>query len=110
MNKRGQALIEFVLILPVFIFIVFVVYDFGMIFSTQNTLESNSTDIILLYKNGTTIEEIKNMYDGINISTVRDNDYEKIIISDNVKLITPGFNLLFGNPYKIEVMRYINYE
>ena len=110
MNKRGQALIEFVLILPVFIFIVFVIYDFGMIFSTQNMLESNSTDIILLYKNGTTIEEIKNMYDGIDISTVRDNDYEKIIISDDVKLITPGFNLLFGNPYKIEVMRYINYE
>jgi len=39
MNKRGQALIEFVLILPLFIFLLFAVYDFGMIFSVKNTLE-----------------------------------------------------------------------
>ena len=79
MNRRGQALIEFVLILPVFLFIVFAVYDIGMIFSKQNKLENDSTDIVLMLK-------------------------------EEVKLITPGFNLIFGNPYKIEVMRFIRNE
>ena len=32
MNNKGQALIEFVLILPVFLFILFAVIDFGMIY------------------------------------------------------------------------------
>ena len=48
MNRKGQALVEFVLILPVFIFLLFAVYDFGMIFNTKNKLENDSTDIALL--------------------------------------------------------------
>ena len=35
MNNKGQALVEFVLILPVFIFILFAVYDIGMIFNKK---------------------------------------------------------------------------
>ena len=50
MNNKGQALIEFVLILPVFLFILFAIIDFGMIFSTKSNLESDSTDIVSLYK------------------------------------------------------------
>ena len=110
MNRRGQALIEFVLILPVFLFIVFAVYDIGMIFSKQNKLENDSTDIVLMYKDGKTIDEIENMYKDIDINTVMETDYEKIILKEDVKLITPGFNLIFGNPYKIEVMRFIRNE
>ena len=37
-------------------------------------------------------------------------EYKKIVIEDKVKLITPGFNLIFGNPYKINVERYIYNE
>ena len=51
MNKKGQALVEFILILPVFIFLIFSVYDFGIIFNKKNALENISTDIIELYKN-----------------------------------------------------------
>ena len=32
MNRKGQALIEFVLILPVFLMILFLVIDFGTIY------------------------------------------------------------------------------
>jgi Flp pilus assembly protein TadG len=110
MNRRGQALIEFVLILPVIIFIVFAVFDFGMIFSKQNSLQNDSTDIVVLYKSGSSLDEIRNKYSDIEITTMQDGNFEKIIVSSQIKLITPGFNLIFGNPYRIVVERYINYE
>ena len=107
MNNKGQALVEFVLILPVFIFILFAVYDIGMIFSKKNSLENDSSDIIELYNNGKEIYEIEYMYKNLNISITEEDEYKKIVIEDKVKLITPGFNLIFGNPYKINVERYI---
>ena len=110
MNKKGQALVEFVLILPLFIFLIFSVYDFGRIFNEKNALENNSTDIIELFKNGSSIEEINNLYSNLTISVSSDIDYQKISISNNVKLITPGFNRIFGNPYTISLVRYIPNE
>ena len=40
MNKKGQALVEFIVILPVIIFIVMMIVDFMTIFSYKNKLES----------------------------------------------------------------------
>ena len=110
MNNKGQALVEFVLILPIFIFLLFAVYDFGMIFSTKNNLESTSSDIISLYKEGKDITELSNMYRDLNIVIDNEDDYVKITVKDSLKLITPGFNRVFGNPYQLKVERYIPNE
>lgn len=109
MNRKGQALVEFVLILPIFLFLVFVVYDFGMIYSSKNRLENNSSDIIYLFKNGNSLEEIKKLYPDCNIMISSDQEYYKVLIESSVNLITPGFNRLFGEPYVINVERYIPY-
>lgn len=109
MNNKGQALVEFVLILPVFLFILFAVIDFGMIFSSKNELENNSMDIIELYKNGTSLEEIKSMYKDNSIDISNDTKYYKFNISISVNLITPGFNRIFGDPYVVRVERVIPY-
>ena len=108
--NKGQALVEFVLILPIFIFLLFSIYDFGMIFNRKNSLESSSTDIIELYKTGKTIDEINGLYTNLTINMESDDKYDKIVVEDKVKLITPGFNRIFGNPYKIQVVRYIANE
>ena len=110
LDNSGQALVEFVLILPVFIFLLFAVYDMGMIFSRESALESNSSDIIALYNSGKSIDEIKGLYPKIKINISEDSEYKEITISENIKLITPGFNRIFGNPYKIKVVRYIPNE
>lgn len=110
MNRRGQALVEFVLILPIFLFLIFAIYDFGMIFNAKNRLENNSADIITLYKSGKNVDEIEDVYPKLMISVTNDQEYYKIKVEDSVKLITPGFNRIFGNPYKIYVERYIPYE
>ena len=52
MNRKGQALVEFVLILPIFILILFAVVDFGMILSKKSELENISVDIVSMIKNG----------------------------------------------------------
>ena len=110
MNNKGQALIEFVLILPIFLFLIFAVYDFGMIFNSKNSLENESSDIISLYKNGKTLEEIKLIYPNNKVAITNDGDYYEIKVEKTVKLITPGFNRIFGEPYLISVERYIPYE
>ena len=109
MNNKGQALVEFVLILPVLIFIVFAVIDFGMIYSGKSNLENDSTDIIYLFKDGTTIDEIRNIYSEniINVST--NENYYKFRISTAVNLITPGLNRILGDPYVIYVERVVPY-
>lgn len=109
MNNKGQALVEFVLILPIFLFIVFAVFDFGMIFSSKNKLENDSLDISLLFKNGTTLDEIKKMYPDLLITINNDSEYYEVKISSSVNLITPGFNRIFGDPYLIDVSRYLPY-
>lgn len=109
MNRRGQALIEFVLILPVLLFILFAIIDFGMIFSKTNDLESDSSDIIQLFKNGTSVDELLVMYRDNNLNITNEGEYYKFKISSSVKLITPGFNRIFGEPYVINVERIVPY-
>lgn len=109
MNRKGQALIEFVLILPVFILILFAVIDFGIIFSTKNSLENDSADIIELFNKGTELEEIEKVYKDSKINISDDGEYYKLIVSKSVSLITPGFNRIFGDPYIINVERIVPY-
>lgn len=107
MNRKGQALVEFVLILPVFILILFAIIDFGTILSKKNELENKSVDIVLLINNGTDIEDIKLKYDDLNIFLTESDKYKEIKITESVNIITPGLNLVLEDPYEIAVERVI---
>lgn len=108
-NNKGQALIEFVLLLPIIIFIIFGIIDFGIIFNEKNTLENNSLDIINLYNNGEKIENIKGIYKDKNIKIEELENYYKISITKNINLITPGLDRIFGSPYQIKTERVVPY-
>ena len=105
MNRMGQALVEFVLILPVLILILFAIIDFGLIASKKNELENISVDVVTLFKNGKSIEEIDEMYSDVLINEENNNDYTKIVISKDINIMTPGLNLILGNPYRISIER-----
>ncbi|MGN1342806.1 MAG: TadE/TadG family type IV pilus assembly protein [Bacilli bacterium] len=105
MNRKGQALVEFVLILPIFILILFAVVDFGMILSKKSELENISVDIVSMIKNGNNIDDIRDVYSSISIDINQDSKYTTISISEDVDIITPGLNLVFGDPYKVMVER-----
>ena len=110
MNRKGQALVEFILILPIFLMILFVIVDFGVVFNHKNSLENQSTDIVRMYQNGTTIDKIKETYPDIEIKINTDQKYSKITITEDVKLITPGAYRILGNPFAISVERVVPNE
>ena len=107
MNRKGQALVEFVLILPIFILILFSVYDIGMIIYNKNVLESTSNDVILMLTNDSDIDEIKSKYNDITISINDDGKYYNITLNKKIDILTPGLNLVLGSPYNVEVERVI---
>lgn len=108
MNRKGQALVEFVLILPIFIMILFSIVDFGMIFNKKNELENISIDIInLLNNNNNKIEEIQKEYPKVDIKLTSEEKYTVVEISTKVNIITPGLNRVLGNPYIVKVERKI---
>ena len=109
MNRKGQALIEFVLILPVLLFILFAIIDFGVIFSSKSNLENDSADIIDLFKSGISINELKEMYPDNSINISNNGEYYTIIIRTSVNLITPGLNRVLGEPYLLNVERVVPY-
>ena len=110
MNRKGQALIEFVLILPIFILILFATIDFGLILSKKNELENISVDVVAMLKNKKSITEVNNMYSDVKIEEEKSDDYTKVIISEDVDIMTPGLNLVLGDPYKIQIERNIPNE
>ena len=110
MNRKGQALIEFVLILPIFILILFATIDFGLILSKKNELENISVDVVAMLNNRKSVDEINSMYSDVKIEEEKSEDYTKIIISEDVDIMTPGLNLVLGDPYKIQIERNIPNE
>lgn len=108
MNRRGQALVEFVLILPVFLLILFTIVDFGNFLAKKNQLETESTDIVLLLRNGKSAEEVAKSYSKIKIEkSVFEEKYNKIKISENITLINPLLYKILGNPCIVEVERIV---
>ena len=107
MNRKGQALVEFVLILPIFLLILFAVVDFGMILSKKNELENISVDVVSMIRNGDNEQSIRMLYPDISIDINGDEKYTKIRIFDNIDVMTPGLNLVLGDPYEVFVERTI---
>lgn len=108
MNRKGQALVEFVLILPIFIMILFAIVDFGMILNKKNELENTSVDIINLLNNNNQLEEIQKEYPKVDIKLTNEEKYTIVEISAKVNIITPGLNRVLGNPYIVKVERKIS--
>ena len=118
-NRKAQALIEFVLILPILIMILFSIIDFGNIFVTNSSLENKLDDAYEVLKSSTDITTLQtdvesvvntNASDDIEVSiSFENNGYVKITLTDEVKTITPGLNLILGYPYKVKVERVIKH-
>ena len=113
-NKKGQALVEFAIILPVFVFMLFACIDLGKIFYIKNNLESRMEDVITAYQSEIQIEKIKEdlhlSKEQIELTIQKETDYLEFYLKKETDLITPGLNILLGNPYQAEARRVIYYE
>ena len=110
MNRKGQALVEFVIILPVLIMLLMSMVDIGRIIYNKNSLEDLLYDITSHYKNNETYEEIKKEIDkDIDLNITNNNDENvTITITKQIEIITPGLNLFLDG--KVEASKVINYE
>lgn len=88
MNRKGQALVEFVLVLPILIFILLLVVDFGRLMIMKNHLES----ILSTVDKNTTIINDKEY----KINIEHENNY--IVLRTCTNVYTPGLSKILGNP------------
>ena len=88
MNNKGQALVEFLLVLPILIFILLLVVDFGRLMIMRNHLES----VLANVDNSTT--EVNDLEYKITIEK-KDNH---IILKSCTDVYTPGLSKILGNP------------
>ena len=90
MKNKGQALVEFILILPIFILIIITMVDFGNILLKEYSLESDLDTIANMYKNIDT-DKINSYIseNEIRVTYDRDGKYLKISLYKNVDLLSP---------------------
>ena len=78
-----------------------------MIMNTKNELENISVDVISMIKNNDNINDIKELYSYYIIEVTNDDKYTKVVIKESVDVMTPGLNLILGDPYVVKVERTI---
>ncbi len=113
-TKKGQALVEFVIILPIFIFMLLAVIDIGKIIYYQNALESEMSDVIDLYKNQKSYQDISqelSLNENALSLEIQNENNETITfyLKRKVTIVTPGLSFIFSNPYEITVKRSVFY-
>ena len=119
-NKKAQALIEFVLIMPILIMLLFAIIDFGSIFICKSELENKindayeiaklSTNVSTLYDEiETIINKDSNRNIKIELKFDNESDFMTIKLVSEIKTITPGLNLIIGYPYEISTERVVKY-
>ena len=92
MNKKGQALVEFVLILPILIFILLAIIDIGRLMIMKNHLESILGSVDL------NTEKIDDLEYDITIKKVDLGEDNLIELKSCIKVTTPGLNKILGDP------------
>ena len=111
MNKKGQALVEFIIILPIFLVLVLGVVDIGKILYSKTRLEGEITDVITMYKVGKSEDDIKQALDDGTLLDISLEEEDIVFhLTKEIDIITPGLNLIFDNPYSLEVSRSTTYE
>lgn len=110
--NKGQALVEFIIILPITLILIFCVVDFGRIISTKGELEDKTQDIVTFYESGKTLEEINLIMDNkdIKIDFKNNGDYVTLTINKKIKPITPGLSYILDKVFNVEVTRVIKNE
>lgn len=97
-NNKGQALVEFTLILPIILIILLYIIEFGRITIEKYKLEGDLDLIITLYEENKQ-EQLNDylMKNNININYTTNNDLITIQIKKNIKSNMPLITKILGD-------------
>ena len=112
MKRKGQALVEFIIILPVILLLIFGIIDFSRIVSEKNKLENISFDAVTMFKNGKGKEEIQaliNENEDKDVTlTITDKDtYWILTFEKRIEPVTPGINKILKDTFNISTKRVV---
>lgn len=111
MSKKGQALVEFIIILPIFLILVFGVIDIGKIIYNKTMLEGAMSEVVSMYEAGDSASEILDKLDiEASLDVQKEDEAISFSLVKEVDITTPGLNLILDNPYEITVSRSISNE
>ena len=99
MNKKGQALVEFIIILPIFLMLLLAAFDLVNIMQTKMKLETILEEVIL--------DESYPLEEKIVLTTEKEDDFVKYKMSLNVDVTSPLVTLVTDNKYLVTVERTI---
>ena len=102
MKNRGQALVEFVMIIPVLLIILLAIVDFSNIFTTKYNLQNDLDLIVELYKDNKH-DDYYNYANNNNIrlNIIENNNLTTIEISKKIEITTPVLSQVLKSPYEI---------
>ena len=115
MNKRGQALIEFVLLLPIFIFLLLGIIDIGKVILTKTEIESELSEVLDMHRHHESYEEIsaklKKQDRTLNFEIQKNEDQTlTLVVQKEIDIVTPGLGIILGNPCRLEAKKVIENE
>ncbi len=113
-KNKGQALIEFVMLLPVLMLILFAIIDFGRLFCEKMSLENRFHEVLLVYEKNHNYDEALSLLNRegkeATLETNFFSDYAQVGVEMEFSFLTPGLHRILGKPYVIRIERTIPYE
>ena len=107
-GNKGQALVEFIIIVPVLLLVLLALVDFGSIIHQRYVLE-NDIDIVSDMYEDNKMDDINSYINKIDasISYENDNKYVTIKLEKKANYITGIISNIMGNNYKITASKTI---
>ena len=107
-NNKGQALVEFIIVLPILLLIIMAIIDLGNIFVKKYSMENHIDSVYNLYieDKNESIDNYVKKYD-LNINYEVEEKFLVINLSKTININTPILNNILGKKYKVEVSRAI---
>ena len=104
MKKKGQALVEFILILPIFLIIIVTIIELGSINYQKLKLESDLETVVNMYLKDEDSTNYLNSND-LKMNIKKNESKITIELKKNVKIITPVLKLINGSTEELKTER-----
>jgi len=105
MNKKGQALIEFILILPIILLMLISFFELFNIQREKIKLQNDLQTVYTLVKNYENTDSYENK-ENITIDIEDKNTYKILTVSKNIKISSPILKKIYNNTLQIKESLY----